>query len=552
MHSEETFMPTDLIPLLLRRRPPTSIPPLRIHPAARFASRIEILGSFHISRENPRNLGFWNRGYNPAAQGQRLSKSAPFSLAKPLVKKAPSRAESFHKVPVGDTPYVKAKHVQLVDKDPDRAIALFWAAINAGDRVDSALKDMAIVLKQQNRPEEAIEAIKSLRNRFSDQAQESLDNVLLDLYKGKNKLSNVLLSRKRARLYVYGFAVLVKTRDSHVKVIVIVVYQITDLAYIKSDFYRAICPAILIRLLVFLSLSVLQRCGRLDDQIALLKHKLNLIRQGLAFNGRKTARSQGKKFQVSIEQRGHKITGKLGISFPEICLFWFQVSIEQKATRLRGNLGWVYSKAIILQQSQFTDNNKMCNLRICLMIQGRVSESLPSPWKHTPHNLSKNEKPSSDSVVYGATTFLATSGFGKYWAPVSLPNLIWENTEEDTFGDENMNINSSNVCSSSLNRAPFGFAQNCQTQQSHAESLRQNLEKVCLKENGNARRSSFPHPPCSNTEHVLNSAAPPFFFRTVNPRDNDTISSNALEILKKGCPLHLTEQTSRRLRIQWH
>lgn len=72
---------------------------------------------------------------------------------------------------------------QLVDKDPDKAIALFWAAINAGDRVDSALKDMAIVMKQQNRAEEAIEAIKSLRGRCSDQAQESLDNILLDLYK---------------------------------------------------------------------------------------------------------------------------------------------------------------------------------------------------------------------------------------------------------------------------------------------------------------------------------------------------------------------------------
>lgn len=60
---------------------------------------------------------------------------------------------------------------------------MFWAAINAGDRVDSALKDMAIVMKQQNRAEEAIEAIKSLRRRCSDQAQESLDNILLDLYK---------------------------------------------------------------------------------------------------------------------------------------------------------------------------------------------------------------------------------------------------------------------------------------------------------------------------------------------------------------------------------
>jgi hypothetical protein len=73
--------------------------------------------------------------------------------------------------------------VQLVDKDPEKVVALFWGAINVGDPVDSAPKDMAIVMKQQNRAEEAIEAIKSLRSRCSDQAQESIDNILLDLYK---------------------------------------------------------------------------------------------------------------------------------------------------------------------------------------------------------------------------------------------------------------------------------------------------------------------------------------------------------------------------------
>ncbi|KAK9164517.1 hypothetical protein Syun_005419 [Stephania yunnanensis] len=218
--------------------------------------------------------------------GFRPSKSAPCSPVKPLGVTR-TRSESFHvahKVPVGDTPYVRAKNVQLVDKDPEKAIPLFWAAINAGDRVDSALKDMAIVMKQQNRAEEAIEAIKSLRGRCSDQAQESLDNILLDLYK---------------------------------------------------------------------------RCGRLDDQVVLLKHKLFLIQQGMAFNGKrtKTARSQGKKFQLSV---------------------------EQEATRLLGNLGWA-----LMQQSNYVeaedayrrallispDNNKMCNLGICLMKQGRISEA---------------------------------------------------------------------------------------------------------------------------------------------------------------------------------
>ncbi|KAJ7298638.1 hypothetical protein O6H91_Y511500 [Diphasiastrum complanatum] len=220
--------------------------------------------------------------------GQRISKSAPCSPLKPLIpKRISSRPDAFHvihKVPVGDSPYVKAKHVQLVDKDPEKAIALFWAAINAGDRVDSALKDMAIVMKQQNRPEEAIEAIKSLRSRCSDQAQESLDNVLLDLYK---------------------------------------------------------------------------RCGRLDDQIALLKHKLNLIHQGLAFNGKrtKTARSQGKKFQVSIEQEATRLLGNLGWAYMQ------QANYEAAEA--------VYRKALSIEP----DNNKVCNLGICLMKQGRLEEA---------------------------------------------------------------------------------------------------------------------------------------------------------------------------------
>ena len=49
--------------------------------------------------------------------------------------------------------------------------------------MDSALKDMAIVMKQLDRAEEAIEAIKSFRRLCSKQSQESLDNVLIDLYK---------------------------------------------------------------------------------------------------------------------------------------------------------------------------------------------------------------------------------------------------------------------------------------------------------------------------------------------------------------------------------
>ncbi|KAK4421717.1 protein SULFUR DEFICIENCY-INDUCED 1 [Sesamum alatum] len=189
-----------------------------------------------------------------------------------------------HKLPPGDSPYVRAKYFQLVEKDPEAAIVLFWKAINAGDRVDSALKDMAVVMKQQDRAEEAIEAIKSFRDRCSKHAQESLDNVLIDLYK---------------------------------------------------------------------------KCGKLDEQIELLKQKLRMICQGEAFNGKptKTARSHGKKFQVTV---------------------------KQETSRLLGNLGWAY-----MQQTNYTaaeavyrkaqkidpDANKACNLCLCLIKQERYAEA---------------------------------------------------------------------------------------------------------------------------------------------------------------------------------
>ena len=72
---------------------------------------------------------------------------------------------------------------QLIDKDPNKAVALFWNAINSGDHVDSALKDMAVVMKQLDRSNEAIEAIKSFRHLCTPDSQESLDNVLVELYK---------------------------------------------------------------------------------------------------------------------------------------------------------------------------------------------------------------------------------------------------------------------------------------------------------------------------------------------------------------------------------
>ncbi|KAF8106503.1 hypothetical protein N665_0139s0092 [Sinapis alba] len=196
----------------------------------------------------------------------------------------PAAYNVVHKLPHGDSPYVRAKHVQLVEKDAEAAIELFWNAIKARDRVDSALKDMALLMKQQNRADEAIDAIHSFRDLCSRQAQESLDNVLIDLYK---------------------------------------------------------------------------KCGRIEEQVELLKQKLWMIYQGEAFNGKptKTARSHGKKFQVTVEKETSRILGNLGWAYMQLKDYTAAETVYRKA------------------QGVEPDANKACNLCTCLIKQGKLDEA---------------------------------------------------------------------------------------------------------------------------------------------------------------------------------
>ncbi|AQL09788.1 Protein SULFUR DEFICIENCY-INDUCED 1-like [Zea mays] len=117
---------------------------------------------------------------------------------------SPTSLHVAHKIPAGDGPYARAKHFQLVEKDLDASIAWFWKAIGTGDKVDSALKDMAVVMKQRGYLAEAIGAVRSLRHLCPKQSQESLDNILLDLYKasGRTKEEIELLKQKLRKIYL--------------------------------------------------------------------------------------------------------------------------------------------------------------------------------------------------------------------------------------------------------------------------------------------------------------------------------------------------------------
>ncbi|XP_057470555.1 protein POLLENLESS 3-like [Actinidia eriantha] len=235
------------------------------------------------------NKNFPAKGFStppPTGNWRRWSPGSP--PARPLSETKPNfKADRFHvihKVPAGDSPYVRAKHVQLIEKDPNRAISLFWAAINSGDRVDSALKDMAVVMKQLNRSDEAIEAIKSFRHLCPYESQESLDNVLLELYK---------------------------------------------------------------------------RSGRIEEQIEMLRHKVKTIEEGMSFGGKRTksARSQGKKIQITLEQEYSRLLGNLAWAY-----------LHQNNFRSAEEL---YRKALSFE----ADKNKQCNLAICLMHMNRMTEA---------------------------------------------------------------------------------------------------------------------------------------------------------------------------------
>jgi hypothetical protein len=174
---------------------------------------------------------------------------------------------------------------QLIEKDPNEAVPLFWAAINSGDRIESALKDMANVLKQANRAEEAIEAIRSFRDRCTCEAQESLDNILLDLYKVFSPSFTKIIFEawlwdpfKSAPSNMNGPSV--NNQLSH-------------------EIWMKMPPVQLSEPIIFM---LNQKCGRTEEQIEMLTMKMRIVDEDLA-SGRwkaKLSKSQGRKVYLSL------------------------------------------------------------------------------------------------------------------------------------------------------------------------------------------------------------------------------------------------------------
>lgn len=99
-------------------------------------------------------------------------------------------------VPRGSNPYARAKRVHLVEKDLERASQLLNQAINQGDNVESAIKDLAALLVQLGKPNDAIQVLERYRNKVSN--QQSVDNMLISFYQtaGEHDKAIALLQRK--------------------------------------------------------------------------------------------------------------------------------------------------------------------------------------------------------------------------------------------------------------------------------------------------------------------------------------------------------------------
>lgn len=193
---------------------------------------------------------------------------------------------------------------QLIDKDPNRAISLFWTAINAGDRVDSALKDMVVVMKQLDRSDEGIEAIRSFRYLCSFESQDSIDNLLLELY----KVIETSIFVMQVLWNCWMFFSSVKT-------------------------WKWV-------------LGFLQKSGRIEEEAELLEHKLKTLEQGMGFGGRviRAKRFQGKHVTMTIEQEKARCEnlGLLSCYLDEYLSLELTFPLLFEHFRVLGNLGWVH------------------------------------------------------------------------------------------------------------------------------------------------------------------------------------------------------------------
>ena len=94
-------------------------------------------------------------------------------------------------IPKGETPYAKAKIAEYQERDLDKAEYYYKLAIKKGERVVSAIKDLASLMHQRGKTKEACEFLKSKKGLFRND-QEKYENLYKTLEKQMNGSMNSL------------------------------------------------------------------------------------------------------------------------------------------------------------------------------------------------------------------------------------------------------------------------------------------------------------------------------------------------------------------------
>lgn len=98
-------------------------------------------------------------------------------------------------LPKGSTPFARAKRLQMIERDYEGAIRLFYEAIRQNDRLASAVTDLASLLMQLERPPEAVQVLEQNRSKVSD--PQPIDNLLIDAYQKSGNYAQAIALLQR-------------------------------------------------------------------------------------------------------------------------------------------------------------------------------------------------------------------------------------------------------------------------------------------------------------------------------------------------------------------
>ncbi len=174
-----------------------------------FIHRQKKTGYFEESQDTNKTIQDWyelaERAANDGDYGKAISH---IRQVLGINKNYPNALENYEKwreyervrgVPKGANPFARAKRAQLVEKDLEKAENFFRQAITQNDNLESAVNDLAALLSQLDRCQDAVKVIEQNRSRI--QNKKSLENVLTNIYiKADMHVEAIALLKKQLKL----------------------------------------------------------------------------------------------------------------------------------------------------------------------------------------------------------------------------------------------------------------------------------------------------------------------------------------------------------------